>query len=460
MTEPVSPEEEPLTLEEKIHSLQDQGLPPDKVVEKILDENMGANINILAETLHMDKLSIGRIKGRLSRLKKIRAQREKPTEPAKTEKGEPPSPYRDETDVNAILREILTGHPDISQKIRDEVMDWAEMKGLLQPMELQAILMSMRGMSSQTANIIASKYSFAVVKAQQEGKLALPPPIGGIPSQPQSQWNFGQLPGVGPSSPFPSPATTLPPGFPTPTGSTSQTQAPYWPDIRGMIREELERVERSKPKEPGEYVDIEEPVRDSQGSVIIGPDDKPIMRRMHMPASQAGQLAPKEDPEMRVLEKLAQYKKIFGSEITEEKIRQIIKEAAPAPSAATEEKPVTLEDVKKASSDAAQTAVTKVLEAHEKEDVVERRHKEVLAQIRESGSAKTVSDYKDDGYRILGQGLHEAASMAREKKPLEVILREGGPILFPGSKPGKQVESGAGKSLLDRLAERGLVVEE
>ena len=459
MTEPVSSEEEPLTLEEKIHSLQDQGLPPDKVVEKILDENMGADINILAETLHMDKLSIGRIKGRLSRLKKIRAQREKPTEPPKTEKGEPPSPYRDETDVNAILRKILSGHPDISQKTRDEVMDWAEMKGLLQPMELQSILMSMRGMSTQTANIIASKYSYAVVKAQQEGKLTLPPPIGGIPSQPQSQY-FGQLPVGGPSLPFPSPATTLP-GFPTPTGSTSQTQAPYWPpDIRGMIREELERVERSKPKEPEGYVDIEEPVRDSQGSVIIGPDDKPIMRRMRMPASQAGQLTPKEDVEMRVLEKMAHYKKLFGSEITEEKIRQIIKEAAPAPSTATEEKPVTLEDVKKASADAAETTVTKVLEAHEKEDAEERRHKEVLATIRESGSAKTVSDYKDDSYRILGQGLHEVASMAREKKPIEVILREGGPILFPGSKPGKQVESGAGKSLLDRLADRGLVVEE
>ena len=80
-----------------------------------------------------------------------------------------------------------------------------------------------------------------------------------------------------------------------------------------MIRDELERVERSKPKEAEGYVDIEEPVRDSQGSVIIGPDDKPIMRRMHIPASQASQLTPKEDPEMRVLEKLAQYKKILGS---------------------------------------------------------------------------------------------------------------------------------------------------
>ena len=96
---------------------------------------------------------------------------------------------------------------------------------------------------------------------------------------------------------------------------------------------------------------------------------------------------------------------------------------------------------------------------HEKEDKEEKRHRETLAAIERSGSARTVEGYKEDSYRILGQGLSEVGGAIKERKPVEVLIREGGPLLFGGS-PSKKVESGAGKTLLDRLQERGLVVEE
>jgi hypothetical protein len=242
---------------------------------------------------------------------------------------------------------------------------------------------------------------------------------------------------------------------------------PAWPyqqppqqDIRGIIREELRGYEeRGKPREAETYVDIEEPVRDSDGKVIIGPDDRPITKRMRVPASQAAQLvSPKEDVEMKVLEKLKTYKELFGpkEELTETKIRAIIREEAPQPTAP--EKPITLEDVQKASSEAAQTAVTQVLEAHEKEDKEEARFRRLEETIRSTASAKAVEGYKEDTYRIIGQGLQEAAGVVRERKPVEVIIREGGPLIL-GGKPGKEVEAGAGEGLIDRLKKRGWVVE-
>jgi len=382
----------------------------------------------------------------------------------KAKMEEPPTPYKTEVDVNSILEDILSKHPDITSKVREEVMDWAKLKGGLQPMEVQALLQSMRGITSTTAGIIASKYSFAVNKAVLEGKLQLPlvlaPPQAPQAQVLQSQPQLLQQPTVTPPSTFqqysPTPQAYAPPtpswGYPPPTQ-----------DVRGIVREAVREEMRGKePREAEVYVDVQEPVRDKDGNVIIGPDDKPIMKYMRVPASQASQLvSPREDMELKILEKWKAYKDIFGSkeELTVEKIREIVRQETPKPEAHTAEKPITLEDVEKASSDAAQTAVNKVLEAYEKEDKEEKRHREVISAIRDSSSAKTVEGYKEDSFRILGQGLSEAAKVVGERKPVEVIIREGGPLLLGGA-PGKEVEAGAGEGLINRLRKRGWVVEQ
>lgn len=454
-------EEEPgITLEEEIRILQEQGLPPEKIVERILEEDLNADVSTLADTLKLDKLVIGRIKGRLSRLKKRREEKAAPTTTAEAKAGEEPL-YKGELDTTSILKEILTKHPDIPTKVVEEVCSWAEF-GPIHPTQLVSLLQSFRGITATTAYIVAQKYSLALQKAQLEGKLQMPPILGGpMPTTQSPQWNFPQ---VMPTTPQQSPMISPTQQFPqqTPTYAPQQTFAPSWPqqDIRSIIREELRGTK--EPRETEQYVDIEEPVRDSEGKVIIGPDDRAITKRMRVPASQASQLiAPREDVEERVLNKMKTYKDLFGpkEELTMEKIRGIIRDEMPTPTTGKEEKPITVEDVKTASTEASQTAVKQVLEAHEKDDKEERRHHELLNAVRESTSTKTVEGYKEDSFRILGHGLSEAASVVRERKPIEVLVREGGPLLL-GGPPGKEVEAGAGEGLLKRLKDRGWVTEQ
>jgi len=458
-------EEEPeITLEEEIRILQEQGLPPEKIVERILEEDFSADINILANTLKLDKMVIGRIKGRLSRLRKRREEKEAATLPSEAKaEGEPL--YKGELDSTSILKDILRKHPDIPGKVVDEVCSWAEY-GPIHPTQLVSLLQSFRGITATTAYIVAQKYNLALQKAQQEGRVQMPPLVGGpMPATQPPPWGFPagfqqqQPTGLAQQQPPTSYAPQLAPQTPSYQPAWPYQQPPQQ-DIRGIIREELRGYEeRGKPREAETYVDIEEPVRDSDGKVIIGPDDRPITKHMRVPASQAAQLvSPKEDVEMKILEKLKTYKELFGpkEELTETKIRAIIREEAPQPTAP--EKPITLEDVQKASSEAAQTAVTQVLEAHEKEDKEEARFRRLEETIRSTASAKSVEGYREDSYRIMGQGLSEVAGVVRERKPVEVIVREGGPLILGGA-PGKEVEAGAGEGLIDRLKKRGWVVE-
>jgi len=399
----------------------------------------------------------------------------------KVREAPPETIYKGELDVNAILNDILTKHPDISNKVKEEVMDWADRKGGLQPSEVAWILQSMRGITSTTANIIASKYSFALYKAQLEGKLQLPPVFGApLPVQPPTQLGYPQVTpfhyqiqqqpqpiGI----PAPQPASQQPSSYPAYSPQPYGYVPPYQPlpqyqptpsqqDIRSIIREEL-RAPR-EPKETEAYVDIEEPVRNAEGQVIIGPDDRPIVKRMRVPASQASQFAaPKEDVEMRLLEKLGKYRDLFGpkEELTVEKIREIIRQETPTPPAKEEKPPITIEEVQKVSSEAAQSVAKALIETQEKERKEDERFKRLEDTIRSTASAKAVEGYREDSFRILGQGLQEAAGVVRERKPVEVIIREGGPLVFGGA-PSKEVEAGAGKGLIDRFKERGWVTEQ
>jgi len=398
----------------------------------------------------------------------------KAPEPSEVKPGEGPL-YKGETDTTAILRDILKKYPDIPSKVVDEVCSWAEY-GPIHPTQLVSLLQSFRGITATTAYILAQKYALALQKAQQEGKVT-PIVIGG--SFPQGGQPFGFFPTgfpAGPTGIGPIGGVSPGPQGVTLQGTTQYGAGPYgaapqygmfppWQqpqDVRTIVREELHAAEERKPKEKETeaYVEIEEPVRLPDGRVVVGDDDRPIMKRMRVPASQAAQLiSPKEDVEMKLLEKLKTYKELFGKEeLTTEKIREIIKEERP-PAPSETEKPITLEDVKKASTDAAQSAVETVMASHEKENTEEKRHKEVIAAIERSGSAKAVEGYREDSYRILGQGLGETASVLKERKPIEVIIREGGPLIL-GERPPKEVEAGAGEGLLERLKKRGWVVEQ
>jgi len=471
-------EEEEITLEEEIKILQEQGLPPEKIVEEILKEDINADVNILANTLKMDKMDIGRIKGRLSSARKRRAAKAAPAAGEKAAEEEGPL-YKGELDTTRILKDILTKHPDIPGKVVEEVCSWAEY-GPIHPTQLVSLLQSFRGITATTAYIVAQKYALALQKAQLEGKVA-PMVVGGSVTPQATPQTLGFFPTGLPGAPM---SGGIPPGAPSGIQTGIASGIPYgvqpgaiqyggYPtpiDPRALAREVAAILDEKRPKTPPEPegdVVIEDPVRDNEGNVILDPDGKPIYKRIKAPAGQAGRFSSLEDPEERALRKMKQYRDLFGSkeELTESKIRSIIKEERPVAPTSTET-PITLEDVKKASSEAAHSAVATIVEAHEKEDKEERRHKElldsnraVIAAVERSTLAKAVEGYKGDEYRILGQGLSEVGGAIKDRRPVEVIIKDGGRLLFGGT-PEKEVEAGAGEGLLRRLKERGWVVEQ
>jgi len=178
-----------------------------------------------------------------------------PAQPPEKEGEKPSTPlYKGEPDVNSILREILRTHPDVPKRVVDEIISWAHMSpGGLHPTQVAYLLSSMKGVSSQTANIVAQKYSLALAKAQQEGKIQQVPMIPGLPPS-SSQMMFPAIPGL---SQQPSPSPTFIPTM-VPTVQTGQgfplfpPQAPAPPSTAPYLtREEFLRLreeEREKSK--------------------------------------------------------------------------------------------------------------------------------------------------------------------------------------------------------------------
>jgi len=178
-----------------------------------------------------------------------------PVQPPEEEGEKPTALYKGEPDVNSILREILRTHPDVPKRVVDEIISWAHMSpGGLHPTQVAYLLSSMKGVSSQTANIVAQKYSLALAKAQQEGKIQQVPMIPGLP--PTSQMMFPAIPGL-PQQPSPSP-TFIPTMGPTvqtgqffPPFPPQAPAPPTMPPSNFLTREEFLRLreeEREKSK--------------------------------------------------------------------------------------------------------------------------------------------------------------------------------------------------------------------
>lgn len=434
------------TLEEKFARLREEGLTDKKIVRQVFEEDLKTSTKELVKITGMSKLDIGRIKGTVSRLAKGRARREKLLP------REPPSPYKGPVDATYILRSILAKHPDVPEKVVNEILSWADY-GFIHPTQLAYLLQSMRGIQSTTANIVAQKYSLALQKAQAEGKMQMPPPVGGGMMPPQ-QYGF-------PISPIIQPQTGYPPmqypqqfAFGQQRGYYPPPQypiPPQQPDVSKAVKDSTDEVKKYvdqklnelKPKEE-QYITVEEPVRDSEGLVILGPDKKAITRRITTPISQAGQTMMGGDPELRMLQKMGRYKELFKEDLTPEKVREIVREEHPKTPA---EPPITKKDIEESAAKAAET----VLAQKAADDKEERRHREIISAISEGGS-KVVEGYKADSYRFLGQGLKEVAAVVKDKEPIKIIIQGARDILSEGPPP-KEVEAGAKEGIFKRVKE-------
>ena len=435
------------TLEEKFSRLREEGLTDKQIVRQVFEEDLKTSTKELVKITGMSKLDIGRIKGTVSRLAKGRARREKLLP------REPPSPYKGPVDATFILRSILAKHPDVPEKVVNEILSWADY-GFIHPTQLAYLLQSMRGIQSTTANIVAQKYSLALQKASAEGKMQMPPPVGGGMMPPQ-QYGF-------PISPIIQPQTGYPPmQYPQQFAFGQRPQQPgYYPpqyplppqqqDVGKVVKDQIDEVmkhvdkkfDEMKPKEEP-YITVEEPVRDSEGLVILGPDKKAITRRITTPISQAGQTMMGGDPELRMLQKMGRYKELFKEDLTPEKVREIVREEHPK---TPTEPPITKKDIEESAAKAAET----VLAQKAAEDKDERRHREIISAIAEGGRAKAVEGYKSDSYRFLGQGLQEVAAVARDKEPIKIIIQGARDILSEGPPP-KEVEAGAKEGIFGRV---------
>ena len=431
------------TLEEKFSSLREQGLKDKDIVRQLFQENLDTSVPEICRITGMGKLDVGRIKGQVSRWAKKRGKKGE-------EKGEPPTLYKTEPNTNAILDEILSSHPDIPAKVKDEIMDWARRRGSLDPGLVAYLLSSMKGVSSTTAHIVSQKYAFALQKAQFEGKLQMPIPIYTPMSQQQAP--FVPSPLGYPPQPFqyplqPSPLQPL-------TGPRGVSYPPQYPlppqDVGKVVREEIGEVKKYvdqkfqeiKPKEEA-YAYIEEPMRTPDGKILVDEKGQPIVRRMRVPATQAAQLSMGGDPETRLLNKLQTYKDLFKEDITPDKVRQIVKEES---GKEPKTPPITKEDVEKASTKVAETVLAKKAET----DKDERRHKEVIAAIERSGGSRVVEGYKTDSFRFLGQSMDKLANVMEKKEPIKVIIQGARDMLSEGP-PAKEVQAGASEGIFGKV---------
>lgn len=342
--------------------------------------------------------------------------------------------YKDEADANQILEDILSRHPNISDSVKEEVMDWARLKGFLQPMEVQAILQSMKGVSPSTANLIASKYAFALMKAQTEGRLLSAPIM--VP-QVQQQMPIPMQPQFAPQLQPPSlqpPSLQTPPLQPQPLQPPiiqsiqpqfQQAQQISEEKIRYIIRDEIARLTSTTTKE--EYVEIEEPLRGPDGNVLLGPDDKPIVKRMRVPISQVDKIKT-EDEELKLINKLKLYQEVIGgSKMSAEDIRRIIRDEM-----SRKEESISKQDIANIVSEITSKQIQQFVQEHLKVEKEEERWNSIIESIKEGfdklyselSKAKAVEGYQDDAIRLLAQGLSEVASTIRDRRPIELIVKE------------------------------------
>lgn len=102
-------------------------------------------------------------------------------------KGEPKSVYRSMPEPSNILKKILESYPGMKEGVVKEIMSWAEMKGILHPMEVGMLLKGMADVPKGAAEIIPQKYTLALNKAATEGQAEIQMLLSG----------WGTSPGLG-----------------------------------------------------------------------------------------------------------------------------------------------------------------------------------------------------------------------------------------------------------------------
>lgn len=462
-----------VSLEERFETLRSEGLEVQAAVRKIFEEDINADVKELVRITGLDNLSIGRIKGRV-----VKAQKGRAGAPP-SEKGET-SPYKGETDVTEVLSSVLEGHPDIPEKVREEVLRVSDLKGGLHPMELPYVLSSMKGIASNTANIVSWKYSLALQKAQTEGKLALPFQWMGMTGMTQQQQAPTGLtvPGLFPTGIPGMQAGGQQPGLGQPYLTRDEFLAAEEKrrrdddmktlrDESKATRDRLEKIDRDfagaletlgetleeklsrriEDVRGGQFEEVTEFI-DAKGN-LCKPEEAASTRVRRVPVAAA--VAAKGESAIDVLVKLREADLIPGSsKVTLEDVRRVVKEEGPK----TPTETITKEDLTKATEDAARKAREEAEKEAERREAEERRHRETLEAIRQSRPPPS-------GVTTPEGVIATAITEAGRKEPVRIIVEGAKDILGPGSgaapPPGGTAGEAARGGVLQELRRHGLV---
>lgn len=377
----------------------------------------------------------------------------------------PPTVYKGEPDATAILRNILETHPDVSEAAKNEVLSWAQYQPL-NPQTVAWLLSQLKGISTQTANVVSQKYALALQKAQVEARPGVQVPI--VPQlqpfqQVPLQFPFGgyqpqqyppqfpqQVPGqVQPFQP-PQAQPQAPPQFqPYYMAPPFQPQ----PAREQLTKEDIMRmIEKSREEKPLTKEDIREIInREMMERGREKPITKADVERMvdadKDETVKAVRSLLKEDREEREKETLADVlrESVKRQDMLVEKIEkgELFPKAPPAPTQ-PQTPPPTKEEIAEMAEKAADKVAAKIAEARAKEDAEQRRHTELLSAVRSGAAAQQVSGYREDSYRLLGQGLTAIAGAMERKEPIKIVLEHAPELLYGPATPGpKEITPGA-----------------
>ena len=451
-------------LEEKFKTLREEGLSDQEIVRRIFQEDIKANVKEMCKITGMSPLDVGRIKGQVSRwAKKSEEEKGPPGGPAEVYKGEP--------DANAILRRILEGHPDVPAKAKDEIMSWAELRGILDPAYVSYLLSSMKGVSTQTANIVAQKYALALQKAQQEGRVQVPFPIY-PPTRIAPPAQFPMMPSFYPAAGQPS---FYPPTYP-PTYKQAAPRQPGWtppsyytPQEVEKLRDDwakgsrLEKLETSVTKlredlpkliqdasprpEPREYEEVME---------FVGKDGKPclaekaVSQRIKRIPITTEKLTPEEVRRIIREEKEA---------LTPEKVRSIIREEGEKGKPPSIEEHPTFKSLKEGleKTEERYNELKETMEAKDKQRI-EGTIEELRGELKALRS-RPAGQYREDTFRLLDSTLGRLADILEGRKPAETLKEVLLPSGVTSEKPPSERASEADRGgLIGEWRKQGLLV--
>ena len=444
----------------------------------------------------------------------LRAERESTTTtstppPVTSSVGE--SIYKvNEPDPNKILERVLRSHPDIPERYVHEVLSWADYTpGGLHPSQVAYILMSLKGISRQTAELVAQKYALALMKAYQEvnqpppfnispwispvmqqkqttptilpgpvpGQTQLPPPAFGQPQQmtniqPQTVSQVGFVP------PFVSPmymsmqpvqpAVQQPPPVPPEVHEIKNRMSILEDKLKNALdemRKITDEVRQARQQQPtvdeGDYEEVVEYV-DKDGNVVP-PDKAYTMRIRRIPRKrdfvsellklkEMGLIISPLDLQ-RIKEQLtpSQPQEDPEKKMLLDKIEELKKERDENLKRIEELKSM-IESMKEESQKKEREALLRELDSLRQYN---QRLEAKIEKLEESVRSMPTPEFKSDAYKLVGTALNKAVELVDKRKPLETVVSV---LSSPSSK--QKVEAGEEErgSILKELAREGLVV--